>query len=255
MITDSLLTRFAHALAARKGTEVTRVAPVASDGIPGDLVRLLSVVGGWRYGDLRFSEASQLQAEREFWEGLVDDFERGRSEIWGHAFWNRAWYPIATSSVEVFAHDPVGCFGGPPGQVVSFDFKGGDDWFVFASLVEWLTAFTEGLESDATKDAVYAMYEWARVHGKGARVPLPQERAAQRSEQRFAIGIGPWIRLCHADGRRWSIRERRDGYEVEIGEGDDIVKRKRTCQDPSREVRRLVREQESDGFAELFERQ
>jgi hypothetical protein len=50
-------------------------------------------------------------------------------------------------------------------------------------------------------------------------------------------------------GRSWAIRERRDGYELRIGNGDDAVIRKRTCPSPNREIRRLIREQKAEGSA------
>ncbi len=250
MITDSLLQAFVRALATHK--HVDRGGKPSFDwekaGVPLDVGRVLGSVGGWSCGNLEFTEPSRVDAERQSWNKLAGEFEAGRSDIWSHAFWNSGWYPLATSPVEVHAFDPIGCFGGAPGQVVLFDFKTGDSWRVFPAISGWITALTEGLESDE-KDAVVAALAWARTNRAFTEVKLPQARDEQRSSRRFEAGIGAWIELRHADGRSWAIRERRDGYELRIGDGDDAVIRKRTCPKPNAEVRRLVREQKAEGFA------
>ena len=249
MITDSLLEAFVRALATHK--HVDRGTKPNFDwekaGVPVDVGRVLGSVGGWSSGNLKFTEPSRVDAERQLWNRLVGEFEAGRSDISNHALWNSAWYPLATSSVEVHAFDPIGCFGGAPGQVVVFDVKGGDSWRVFPAISSWITALTEGLESEE-KDAVAAALTWARANRAFTEVKLPQAVDEQRSSQRFEAGVGAWIELRQADGRCWAIRERRDGYELRIGEGDDAVIRKRICPKPSAEVRRLVREQKAEGF-------
>lgn len=251
MITDGTFQEFVRVLGAHK--KVKRGPLVRFEwekaGVPGDVGRILAAVGGWSYGDLRFTKHSDLDTDRQMLTKFVGDFEAGRSETWNHAFWNPAWYPLAMSSVDVHAFDPIGCFGGPPGQVVWFDFKGGDSWSVFSSASAWLSALTEGFGSDAKEDALFAAFTWARENGTLTEMKLPEGLAEQRSAQRFEAGIGTWIELRHADGRRWAIRARREGYELRIGEGEDAVLRKRTCADPTAEVRRLVREQKAEGFA------
>ena len=52
----------------------------------------------------------------------------------------------------------------------------------------------------------------------------------------------------HPDGRTWAVRERRTGFELRIGEGEDAVIRKRTSATPNAEVRRMLREQAAEGF-------
>lgn len=249
VITDSLLQLFVRTLGSHKHVKrgsITRFDAQNSD-VPLDVARVLGHVGGWRYGDFRFTEPSQLAGERENLNKLVDDFEAGRSNTWNHAFWNRGWYPLAMSSVEVYAFDPVGCFGGAPEQVVSFDYKGGDAWSVYPSISAWLTALTEGFENEG-KDAVEKAYEWAIANNGCVKVKLPEELDARRSKQRFEAGIGSWIEMRHPDGRCWAVRERRNGYELRIGEGEEAVIRKRTAPNPSAELRRLLREQHAEGF-------
>ncbi len=249
MITDSLLQLFVRTLGSHK--HVKRGAITRHDGenggLPLDVGRVLGHVGGWRYGDLRFIEPSQLDRERATLTELTTAFEAGRSSTWSHALWNSAWYPLAISSIEVHAFDPVGCFGGSPEQVVSFDFSSGDAWCVFPAISSWLTALTEGFETDG-KDAIEKAYAWAREHKACVDVKLPQGVDERRSQERFAAGIGDWIELRHPDGRSWAVRERRNGFELRIGEGEDAVIRKRTAAKPSAEVRRLVREQQAEGF-------
>lgn len=249
MITDSQLQLFVRTLTSHKHVKrgaITRSDPAGD--VPDDVRRVLDQVGGWRYGDLRFTETSDLQKEREHWSQLVDDFETGRSEIWNHALWHRSWYPLATSAHEVYAYDPTGCFGGGPQQVVSFDFKGGEEWLVFPNISAFLGAMIDGFESDPKVDALHAAKQAARTRHGAVDVKLPASIEAQRSPERFEAGIGAWIVLRHTDGRVWAIRERRDGYEVRIGEGEDASTRKRKVEKPRDEVRRLVREQKAEGF-------
>jgi len=84
-------------------------------------------------------------------------------------------------------------------------------------------------------------------------VKLPATLEEQRSPQRFETGIGAWRVLRHPDGRSWAIRERRDGFDLRIGEGEAAVIRKRTAPNPSSEVRRLIREQKAEGFLPAVE--
>lgn len=249
MITDSLLQLFVRTLGAHK--HVKRSAITRFDweagGVPADVGRVLGAVGGWKYGNLRFTEPSRLEAERQSWNKRVEELEAGRSDDSNPAFWNRAWYPLFTSSLEVHAFDPIGCFGGARDQVVAFDVEGGDTWRVFPTVSVWINALTEGFESEG-KDALGLAYAWARANKACIEIKLPQTLDEQRSMQRFEAGIGNWLEMQHPDGRRWAVRERRDGYELRIGEGDDAVIRKRSAPNPSAEVRRLVREQKAEGF-------
>ncbi len=249
VISDSLLQLFVRTLASHKN--VKRGAMTRHDGesgaLPVDVGRVLGHVGAWRYGDLRFIQPSQLDRERTALTNLATEFEEGRSSTRSHALWNSAWYPLAISSIEVHAFDPVGCFGGSPDQVVSFDFSSGDSWCVFPTISAWLSALTEGFETEG-KDALEKAYAWARANKGCVDVKLPQGVDEQRSKQRFEAGIGSWIELRHPDGRSWAVRERRTGFELRIGEGEDAVIRKRTSANPSAEVRRLLREQAAEGF-------
>jgi hypothetical protein len=188
MLPDALLKDFVNALSARSDTK-SRTAHVDWEkrGLPGDVGRLLSAVGGAAYGDLRFVELSELEEARELWDKLVTDFEAGQSSIGAHALWNPNWYPIAQSSVEVYAYDPIGCFRGRPGQIVGFDFKGGQSWGLFPSIGFWLAALKAGLEGAPEENAVYAARRWAEVRQKFCRVSLPETPDEQRSKHRFEL--------------------------------------------------------------------
>jgi hypothetical protein len=249
VITDSLLQQFVRTLGSHK--RVKRGAVTRHDGengaLPPDVARVLGHVGGWHYGDLRFVQPSQLEGERRTLTELASAFEAGRSSSASHALWNSAWYPLAISSIEVHAFDPIGCFGGSPEQVVSFDFSSGNAWCVFRTISPWLMALTEGFESEG-KDALDLASAWARANKSCIDVKLPPGVDEQRSKQRFEAGVASWVELRHPDGRTWAVRERRNGFELRIGEGEDAVIRKRTSPKPSAEVRRLLREQAAEGF-------
>ncbi len=249
MITDSLFQLFVRTLGSHKYVKrgsITRFEWEKA-GFPADVGRVLTSVGGWKYVDYRFTEPTQMDEARASWNRLADDFEEGRSAVWHHAFWNRGWYPLAVSKSEVHAFDPIGCFGGTPEQVVTFDLVGGDSWRVYPSISAWISALIEGFESEG-KDALEKAHAWARANRTTVEVKLPPTLEEQRSPHRFEAGIGQWIELRHPDGRAWAVRERRDGYELRIGEGEDAVIRKRTAPKPSAEVKRLLREQKAEGF-------
>lgn len=249
MITDSLLQLFVRTLGSHK--HVKRGAMSKHDGenggLPADVTRVLGHVGGWKYVDFRFIEPSKLDVERAALTKLATALEDGTSSTWSHALWNGAWFPLAVSSIEVHAFDPVGCFGGSPEQIVTFDISSGDSWTVFPNITAWLSALTEGFETEG-KDAIEKAYAWARENKSCIDVKLPAGEDERRSKQRFEAGIGNWIEMRHPDGRAWAVRERRNGYELRIGEGEDAVIRKRTAANPSAEVRRMLREQKAEGF-------
>ncbi|HEY4177894.1 MAG TPA: hypothetical protein VGM90_13700 [Kofleriaceae bacterium] len=249
MITDSQLQLFVRTLTAHK--HIKRGAITRFEGtveLPEDVRRLLEQVGGWRYGDARFTAMAEIQHDRDVWDRLVGAFESGATSSWEHSFWNRAWYPLVSNAHRVYAFDPVGCFGGAPNQVVEFDFKGGDNWFVFPSMTMFLSALIEGFETEG-KDAFSHANAWAKNQKGCVSVKLPPTIEEQRSPNRFNAGIGTWTVLRHPDGRVWSVRERRDGYELRIGEGEDAVIRKRNSAQPSSDVRKLIKEQKTEGFA------
>jgi hypothetical protein len=130
---------------------------------------------------------------------------------------------------------------------VAFDIEGGDTWRVFPTISIWINALTEGFEAEG-KEALALAYAWARANKSCTEIQLPQTLDAQRSKDRFEAGVGTWLEMQHPDGRRWAVRERRDGYELRIGEGEDAVVRRRSAPNPSAELRRLVRDQKADGF-------
>ncbi len=249
MISESLLQLFVRTLGSHKYVKrgaITRFEQADTTVHP-DVARVLDQVGGWRYGDFKFTQPAQLEADRAHWNRLVDALEEERSVMWNHAFWNRAWLPLAVSSAEVHAYDPIGCFGGTPHQIVTFDIKGGDAWHVFPTISAWLSALIEGFEVEG-KDALTIAATWARANKTCIDVKLPLTLEEQRSPLRFEAGIGAWTVLRHPDGRSWAVRERRDGFDLRIGEGEDAVIRRRSAPNPSAEVRRLLREQKAEGF-------
>ncbi|MFT3700116.1 MAG: hypothetical protein QM831_43625 [Kofleriaceae bacterium] len=248
MITDTLFQLFVRTLGSHKHVKRGAIGRTGLEGVPVDVGRLLTAVGGWKYVDLRFTEAEQLERDRAALTEKTAAFEAGKSQAWHAALWNPAWYPLATSSTEIHAFDPIGCFGGTPEQVVIFEIAGSDTWRVFPSLTAYLSALNEGFEALEGKDALPKAMAWARANHQFVEIKLPATIEDQRGKGRFEAGVGAWITMRHPDGRAWAVRERRDGYELRIGEGEDAVIRKRAAAKPGAEIKRLLRDQKADGF-------
>lgn len=59
------------------------------------------------------------------------------------ALWRRDWVPVLSNDHEVVALATEACFEGSPGQIISFDFKGGGGWAVqHASYAGWIDTLT-----------------------------------------------------------------------------------------------------------------
>lgn len=243
VLTAATLSHFTHAFRAHPDAVVTPSPQVTASS---DLERLLGTVGGWSLGDFRFVSLEDVERQREQWAALVRAWEEGTSEEFAHAHWHRDWSPVASTAHVQWAFDPRGCFGGAPGQLVSFDFKGGEGWDVYPSLAEWIRALSVGLRDEF--DALGATREWAEKNGLLTRVPLPQE--ARRSTERFDAGAERWLELVHPDGTRWAVRVERAGYALRLGDPADPLVRRRECAHPKDEVARLIAEQRAAGFTD-----
>ncbi len=96
---------------------------------------------------------SRIVDVKQMWDGLARDYEnlppedrRARAH-W--ALWDRAWVPVMSRDCEEFALATEPCFGGPAGQIVSFDFKGGGGWAVrHTSYSDWLFTLSALGEED-----------------------------------------------------------------------------------------------------------
>lgn len=245
MLTDANLAHFVHVFRANPGAEITPHPPHTGGA---ELERLLQTVGGWALYDFRFLPLAEVAAHKELWDRLSRDFEAGGSDNWSHALWNREWTPLAHTAHEQWAWDPVGAFGGAPGQVVSFDFKGGQEWLITPSLADWVKVMSVGLLDES--DALGSARQFARSNGLLTTAALPKTLEAQRSPERFHAGERPWIELVHPDGTHWAVREERGGYALRLGDPADPVIRRRECAKPKEEVERLVAEQRAAGLSE-----
>ncbi len=83
-----------------------------------------------------------LQTKRH-WDELSLEYEGlppGERRAHAHqALWRRDWVPLLSNDHEEVALATQACFDGPPGQVISFDFKGGCGWSVqHASYAGWI---------------------------------------------------------------------------------------------------------------------
>jgi cell wall assembly regulator SMI1 len=87
-------------------------------------------------------------AEKRMWDRLEDDdtFSEYEPGCW----WNKAWIPfLYRPDWWVAVIDTKGCFGGTPGQILSFDFKSAGDKFVqCASFEQWVEIKLAYLENN-----------------------------------------------------------------------------------------------------------
>lgn len=247
MLSDTLLQQLSQALhTARFKREPC--APAVAQGLPPDLLALYRALGGWHLFDLYFSDIGGAEGTERLLTELVDDLEAGRSNNWNHSFWHRSWRFLGGTSFENVAYDPVGCFGGAPGQIIRYDFKGGEHWHVFFSTESWVRALCVGLDEDPGGNPLYRAFEWACSQGEAGAIQLPDGLDAQRSPARFDLGAHPWVVLRHDDGRRLAIHQDRLGFDLHIGEGDEQVRRRQRCKRPGDEVARFVAECQAEGF-------
>jgi hypothetical protein len=57
-----------------------------------------------------------------------------------------------------------------------------------------------------------------------------------------------WQAFRHADGRAWAIRETQNGYELRLGEGEEVTFRQRVSQRSVSDVAELIYDIEREGF-------
>ena len=62
--------------------------------------------------------------------------------------WHKGWFAFSTDGGDCLVIDPLGSFGGSPGQVLDFDHEGGDEKTIVApDFDSWLTAFVHALDA------------------------------------------------------------------------------------------------------------
>lgn len=257
MLSDRVLKRFVAAVEAASNVDARQ--PGAAPGgaaLPEEYARMLAATARWRkVRDLWFVSVDAWREDKAHWDGLSSAWESGEG-TWEHALWSRDWLPLAHDNSHLqFAYAPTECFGGPAGQVVAFDFKGGEDWDVFESLDAWLDALVTVLELAPPRDLAPGSIEWAMRRGSAVRFVLPEGDAARRSPARFRLGESDWVELAHPDGSRWAIRARRASYQLRLGDPEDPVLRERSCAAPAAEVARLIEEQKAEGFVAVEPRE
>ncbi|MEO6953069.1 MAG: SMI1/KNR4 family protein [Polyangia bacterium] len=174
------------------GAEPGTLAALAGElTLPDELATFLRAIDGWQLDGLRFERVTGIASSQRFWDGLVTAFEDGTSHSWEHAHFAHGWIPIADDGAhQQWSYAPAPCFGGPAGQVVCFDFKGGEGWDVYVSLDTWLTALASAI--DARVPVVEGAAAFAASQGTLLRVELPPAVAAQRDATRFdRVGAPP----------------------------------------------------------------
>lgn len=258
MLSERVLKKFVAAVEVAPNVDAREAGKASPEDVtlPDDFARLIAATARWRsVRDLWFVSVDGWREDKAQWDRLATAFELEGGRNWPHALWSRDWLPIAhNNSYLQFAYAPQECFGGPSGQVIGFDFKGGEDWVVFASLDAWLGAVVTALEETPPRDLAPTSMELAIKRGDAVRFHLPAGDAARRSSSRFSLGDSEWIELRHQDGSRWAIRARRASYQLRLGDPEDPLVRERSCAAPEVEVARLIEEQKAEGFTVVSER-
>ena len=138
---DELLSAFADGLPA---------GPTDRSDLPGEVGRLLALVGGRTCGDVHFLAASAV--------------EKVCARLVNNPCWNPAWWPLATTATELYAYDPIGSFRGRPGRVISFELEYGGECTLIPTLSLWLGAMIE--VRDRGSDVAALARDWLRVRGQ-----------------------------------------------------------------------------------------
>lgn len=128
---------------------------------------------------LRVLSCARIVETKRVWDRLATQYDElppeERARHWGH--WRRSWVPILEDDHEVVALATEACFDGPPGQVISFDFKGGTHWTVeHASYADWIRTLSalaeEGLcDAGRGEGAVEAL--WRRLNPGLRSIVMP----------------------------------------------------------------------------------
>jgi hypothetical protein len=58
----------------------------------------------------------------------------------------------------------------------------------------------------------------------------------------------PWQAFRHADGRTWAIRMTQNGYELRLGDAEDVTVRQRVSQRATSDIAELIWDIEREGF-------
>lgn len=127
----------------------------------------------------RVLSCAHIVETKRAWDELATRYDElppeERSRHWGH--WRRSWVPILENDHEVVALATEACFDGPPGQIVSFDFKGGTHWTVeHASYADWirtLSALAEEGLCDASRGADAVEELWRRLNPDWRAIAIP----------------------------------------------------------------------------------
>jgi hypothetical protein len=135
-----------------------------------------------------FVDADELEMLRAHWDQRAADFEAGRSVVVAaDALWCPGWYPLARSGSELYAYAPLGCFGGPPGQILRFDTEAGELWEGLPSMAFWIGSLEAACERGLEAHAASAARRWAAGRGRLFQAVLPASSDERRAEARFRV--------------------------------------------------------------------
>jgi hypothetical protein len=101
---------------------------------------------------------------------------------------------------------------------------------------------------------VYSMLEMDRPSMEIENLAFAYDRTLPKlaepiAETSFVPEPGPWKRFAHPDGRRWAVRERHDGYDVQIvDEEGEVFTKARAHDRPRNMVALLISDQIAAGF-------
>jgi cell wall assembly regulator SMI1 len=138
----------------RDGTRLTRVDP-----------KTLELTLGGRLCGHEWLSLDRVLATKRSWMAIAEQYRLTPEDHPDYACRHEAWIPLMGIDYADLAWSPVPCFGGPAGQRVGFDFKGGTHWTVdHLSIADWLVTWAELaacdlLDADRSDERVDAIFE------------------------------------------------------------------------------------------------
>jgi len=130
---------------------------------------------------LRLGSLESVLRTKAMWDGFAAELEtmtveerRAKAHF---GFWHPRWIPFLDDwSAREWVLATVPCFGGPAGQIICFDFKGGSGWRIeHASFEDWLLTMAAIVEEDVPRYDDREGELRRRINPTAGHVSLPDD--------------------------------------------------------------------------------